>query len=95
MKILLTTLEGNIYPVEVSEDLELVNLKALCEQEVNIPSSEVSLSHNGRPLTDDYKSLSSYSIKENDILVVQKIISMYFRIFEEISYMQFFKSMMF
>lgn len=74
MKIILTTLEGNIYPVEVSEDLELINLKALCEQEVNIPAGEISLSHNGRPLNEDSKTLANYSIKENDILVVQKII---------------------
>ncbi len=47
MKIILTTLEGNIYPVEVSSDLELINLKALCEQETNIAVNEMSLSHNG------------------------------------------------
>ena len=75
MKIVLTTLDGNIYPIEVSEELELINLKALCEQEVNIPAAEISLSHNGQPLTDDYKTLAGYSIKENDILVVQKMMS--------------------
>lgn len=74
MKILLTTLEGNFYPVEVSPDLELINLKALCEQETNIPSSQMSLSHNGRPLSDDNKTLDNYSVKENDILMVQKIV---------------------
>lgn len=75
MKIVLTTLDGNIYPIEVSEELELINLKALCEQEVNIPAAEISLSHNGQPLTDDYKTLAGYSIKENDILVVQKMMT--------------------
>lgn len=73
MKLLLTTLDGNIYPVEVSEDIELINLKALCEQEVNIPSGEIAISHNGRPLADEHKTLASYEIKENDILVVQKL----------------------
>lgn len=73
MKLLLTTLDGNIYPVEVSDDIELINLKALCEQEVNIPSSEIALTHNGQPLADEHKTLASYEIKENDILVVQKI----------------------
>lgn len=79
MKIVLTTLEGNIYPVEVSPDLELINLKALCEQETDIPSSEMALTHNGRPLTDDSKTLSSYSISDNDILMVQKLICMIFK----------------
>jgi DNA damage-inducible protein 1 len=74
MKILLTTLEGAIFPVEVSSDLEVVNLKALCEQETNIPLSEMSLSFNGAFLEDDSKTLDAYSIKENDIVMVQKMI---------------------
>jgi DNA damage-inducible protein 1 len=74
MKILLTTLEGNAYPIEISEDVEIINVKALCELETNIPANEMSLSHNGRPLNDDYKTLASYGIKDDDILVVQKII---------------------
>lgn len=74
MKIVLTTLEGNIFPVEVSPDLEIVNLKALCELETNISSSQMSLTHNGRPLNDDNKTLSGYSIKDNDILMIQQIV---------------------
>jgi len=74
MKILLTTLEGNIYPVEVSSDIEVVNLKALCEQETNIVASKMSLTHNGQPLSDDSRSLSSYNVKEDDILMIQQIV---------------------
>lgn len=74
MKILLTTLDGNLYPVEVSPDLELLNLKALCELETQIPLSEMSLTFNGVPLNDDSKTLQNYAVKENDILMVQKII---------------------
>lgn len=62
------------FPVEVSPDLELINLKALCEQETNISSNQMSLSYNGLPLTDDYRTLSSYSIQDNDILMVQAIV---------------------
>lgn len=47
MQILLTTLDGSFYPVEVSGDIELINLKALCEQETNISASQMSLSHYG------------------------------------------------
>lgn len=71
MKILLTTLDGNIYPVEVSSDLEIINLKALCEQETGINMARMSLSFNGQFLTDNNKTLASYSIGENDIVVVQ------------------------
>ncbi len=73
MKILLTTLEGNIYPVEVSSDIELINLKALCEQETHIPMSKMSLTHDGKPLSDDSRSLASYNIKDDDILMIQQI----------------------
>jgi DNA damage-inducible protein 1 len=74
MKILLTTLEGAIFPVEVAPDLEIINLKALCEQETSIPLKEMSLSFNGTVLEDDNKTLDAYSIKENDIVMVQKMI---------------------
>ncbi|CAF0924862.1 unnamed protein product, partial [Brachionus calyciflorus] len=71
MKILLTTLDGSIYPVEVSSDLEIINLKALCEQETGIPVNRMSLTYNGQALSDNNKSLNGYSIAENDIIVVQ------------------------
>jgi len=73
MKIILTTLEGNIFPVEVSPDLEIINLKALCEQEINIPANKISLTFNGRPLSEDSKTLANYSINENDIIMVQQV----------------------
>lgn len=73
MKIILTTLDGNIYPVEVSSDIELINLKALCELETKIDASKMSLSHDGKILSDDSKSLASFNVKEDDILMVQKI----------------------
>jgi hypothetical protein len=73
MKLLLTTLEGGIFPIEVSPDLEVINLKALCEQETSIPLGDMSLSHDGKVLGDDNKSLVAYSIKENDIIMVQKL----------------------
>ena len=74
MKILLTTLDGTIYPLEVSEDLELINLKALCEQETNIPAHKISLSYEGKPLDGDQRTLASFSLKDNEIIMVQEII---------------------
>lgn len=73
MHIILTTLDGSIYPVEVSSDLEVINLKALCEQETRIPAQQMSLTHYGTQLTDDNRTLESYSIKDNDILMVQQV----------------------
>ena len=73
MKILLTTLDGNIFPVEVSADIEIINLKALCEQETRIPSTRMSLTHEGKTLSDNNKTLSGYNVKEDDILMVQQM----------------------
>jgi hypothetical protein len=73
MKISITTLDGNVYSLEVSDDLEILNLKALCEQETNVPVSEMSLTFNGRPLNDDTRTVASYSLKDNDMIMVQRM----------------------
>ncbi len=75
MKIVITTLDGNIHSLDVSADLEILNLKALCEQETRIPLGEISLTFNGQPLNDDAKTLDAYGIKENDMIMVQKIMT--------------------
>ena len=72
MRILLTTIDGNFYTVEVNSDIEVINLKALCEQETSIPVDQISLYYNGRPITGDSNTLASYSIKDNDIIMVQR-----------------------
>ncbi len=73
MQIVITTLDGSIYSLDVSPDLEILNFKALCEQETHIPISEISLTFDGRPLNDDTKTLESFGIRENDIIMVQKM----------------------
>ena len=73
MKIVLTTLGDDIYTIEVSDDIELENFKALCEIECGIPASEMMLILAGRPLHDDKLSLSSYGVNDGDIIIVQRI----------------------
>ncbi len=75
MKLILTTLDGNIFSVEVSADIELINLKALCEQETKIETGKISLTHNGKILAGDSEPLSSFNLVDNDILMVQKMAS--------------------
>lgn len=72
MKVILTTLDGNIFPVEVSAEIELLNLKALCEQETRISADRMTLFYEGKPLTDVSKSLAAYNVKENDMIMVQE-----------------------
>lgn len=57
MKVTVTTMADEIFNLDVSEDLELENFKAFCEVESGIPSANILVVLEGRPLTDDKKSL--------------------------------------
>ena len=71
MQITVTTLSDQIFTLEVSEDLELENFKALCEFEIGIPAKEIALVWSGRPLHDDKRTLKSYGIANGDMLLLQ------------------------
>ena len=71
MQITVTTLSDQIFTLDVSEDLELENFKALCEFEIGIPAKEIAITWNGQPLQDDKRNLSSYGIKHGDMLLIQ------------------------
>ena len=49
MQITVTTLSGDVFPLEVPEDLELENFKAFCEAESGIASQEMIILFNGKP----------------------------------------------
>lgn len=64
-------MSDDIFNLDVSEDLELENFKAFCEVESGIPAPQILVVLEGRPLTDDKKSLKvvanyywNWSIKE-------------------------------
>ncbi|XP_048780682.2 protein DDI1 homolog 2-like [Ostrea edulis] len=71
MHITVTTLSDQIFALDVSEDLELENFKALCEFEIGISASEMAILWNGRPLHDDKRTLKSYGVKDGDMLLLQ------------------------
>ena len=73
MKVTVTTLSDEIFTIEVSDDIELENFKALCEFECGIPSAEISLALNGRPLQDDKKQLNEYGVKDGEVLLLQRL----------------------
>lgn len=73
MQITVTTLSDQIFTLDVSEDLELENFKALCEFEIGIPASEIAIVSNGRPLHDDKRTLKQYEIKNGDMVLLQHI----------------------
>ena len=76
MKITVTMLNSSqIFVLDVNGDLEIENVKALCEFESGITAKEIVLLWNGAPLTDMKKTLNSYGIKEGEILLLQKLIA--------------------
>ena len=73
MKLTFTTLSDHIFNIDVSEDMELENLKVLCSIETNINVEKIAVLFNGNTLSDNKKSISQYGIKEGDMLFVQEI----------------------
>lgn len=74
MKLTVTTLSGELFMLDVGAEMELENLKALCEYESSIPAKEMVVMHEGRPLLDDKRSLQGHSIKDGDVLLIQHLV---------------------
>lgn len=73
MKITVTTLNDLLISIDVSPDMEIENLKALCECEVGFPANDMVITHEGRPLLDNKKDLAAYGVKEDDVLLIQQM----------------------
>lgn len=73
MKISVTTLNDDIFSLDVSEDLELENFKAFCEIESGIPSNEILINHNGKPLMENNLSLKAHGICDGDVVILQRM----------------------
>lgn len=56
--------------LQVQSDLTLENFRAICSVEVSIPSDQLVLVHNGKPLPGDSSTLDSHNVKENDVIAV-------------------------
>lgn len=70
MKVTVTTLNDEIFVLDVSEDLELENFKAFCEIESGFPAKDITLNFNGKPLLDDKKSLKEHGVHDGDVIVL-------------------------
>ena len=73
MKITVTTLSDEIFSLDVSDDLELENFKVFCEIESGIPSTEILINHNGKPLMENQKTLKALGIVDGDVVILQRI----------------------
>ena len=72
MKVTVTTLAGDVFTLDVSPDLELVNFKALCEFECGVSSEQCLVHHEGRLLQDPQKTLGGFGVKDGDMLLLQQ-----------------------
>ena len=72
MKITLTTERGDLFPLDVSLELTLGDLRALVEMEVEGLSNpqSVLLLHNMQPMNDLDKALAEYGIQEDDVIMI-------------------------
>lgn len=73
MRLSITDELGNINGLEVDADMELVNLKALIESELNIPTQHQMLVLNGNQLTNNSASLKTCGIRNDDIILVRSL----------------------
>lgn len=69
---LTVALDDRVFPLDVTEDLEVENLKAFCEAETGIPAGEMAIIFEGKALVDDKKSITSYGIKNGDAVYIQR-----------------------
>ena len=72
MQLTIITPEAKIFNLEVIPETELEHIKAMCEFESGIPSSEIQLSWNGQ-LLDVKKTLSAYGVSNGEVLKLQRI----------------------
>lgn len=72
MKLTITNAEGDIFTLEVPGDIEIENLKAYCEVESGIPSSEIDLLYNGALLNESKKTAEQYGLSDGEMLFLQR-----------------------
>ncbi|OQV23903.1 Protein DDI1-like protein 2 [Hypsibius exemplaris] len=75
MRITFTTPNGEMVTLDLAEDMELENVKALCEYDLKIPAINMVISVNGQALTDDKKTLTAVGLKDGDVVLVLPAIS--------------------
>ena len=72
MQLTVTTGGDDIFPIDVSEDLELENFKALLEFECGIAANEITIYRDGKLLEGEKQSVGSLGVKNGDVLLMVK-----------------------
>lgn len=72
MKITVTTTDDKIFFLDVAEDLELENLKALCAMEIGSDVGQIMVIFNGRELSNDKNTLKQFGVRDGDCIVLER-----------------------
>lgn len=73
LKLLVTTESDDAFEIQVSGELDVETLEALCEIETGLSTSEFNLIHNGRFLTDGKKKLNEVPVQNGDAILVYRL----------------------
>ncbi|XP_017115065.1 protein DDI1 homolog 2 [Drosophila elegans] len=72
MKITVTTSDDKVFCLDVSQDLELENLKALCAMEIGAEVAQIVVIFNGRELSNDKQSLQQCGVGDGDFIMLER-----------------------
>ncbi|XP_022217075.2 protein DDI1 homolog 2 [Drosophila obscura] len=72
MKITVTASDDRLFCLDVSHDLELENLKALCAMEIGADVDQIIVRLNGRELTNNKHSLQQCGVNDGDFIMLER-----------------------
>ncbi|KAH8245107.1 hypothetical protein KR032_004840 [Drosophila birchii] len=72
MKITVTTSDDKVFCLDVAQDLELENLKALCAMEIGAEVTQIAVLFNGRELTNNKQSLQQCGVGDGDFIMLER-----------------------
>jgi DNA damage-inducible protein 1 len=76
-KIRVTLMLGEqVFPLEVAEDTEIRDIRALCEFETSIPASDIALIWHGQVLRNPTKTLKNYGVTNDDLILLERASAM-------------------
>lgn len=74
MNITVVNIESDLtFNLTVQKDLLLAEFKALCSADLQTPPEHITVIHNGRPLVNGQQTLDACGIKDNDMILVERI----------------------
>ena len=73
MQITVTTEDGKVFPLDISNELTLQDLQALLELETGIAQHELLLVHTMSPMVEREKTLAGYGVEEGDVIMVSRV----------------------